>query len=281
MGTPATQNVFGVFGQFIKKLQGRDTSAAPGENVTAFFDSLLSELKRIAPVAGHLALTYTGVDASLEKMKILSEIQRQLFLQFLEGEIMFLRGHRILTAATLHRKVDHDRQSCQKTQSQISAALIQLFAVEGIDSAFSSALTAQRFQTFKTFLSMKLQPMEVNAMMTVDDLLDNRETAAVRKILEQLLSDYADSPDFDAHSAWLDLKEKWNGWASNHHARIAAFKKLWGATGGSRPIESNPQASTIITDYYHRLYEQIEGGDFSRVLLQLSNFAMSMSDPWA
>ena len=88
-----------------------------------------------------------------------------------------------------------------------------MFAVQGIDQGFYSALQAQRFQTFKTFLAMKLQPKEVVAMLTVDQLLDNRETGAVRRILQGLLDDYGDSPTFNAQSAWLDLKNRWAGCA--------------------------------------------------------------------
>ncbi|MFZ0956327.1 MAG: hypothetical protein WAN60_08285, partial [Candidatus Sulfotelmatobacter sp.] len=168
MGTPAANSVFGRYSDFVKRLTGDDSPSA-GTNVVALFDSLLTELKQIAPVVGRVALTTTGVGDALERMKVLSEIERQLFLQFLEGELTFLRGHRIMKGIEIYRKLNHDEQICQKKQSQISAALIRMLNVEGIDSGFASALAAERIETLKTFIAMKLEPKDTPMMMTVAD----------------------------------------------------------------------------------------------------------------
>jgi hypothetical protein len=278
MGTcSGTYGVFGKYCDFIKTLQG-DNPASVRQSAVAMFDALLAELNQIVP-AGRFALASTGVGASLERLKVLSEIDRQLFLQFLESELTFLRQHRIMKVGDLWKRVNHDISVCQRKQAQISAALIRMFSVEGIDKGFTSALVAQRFETFKTFVVMKITAKEVTAMWTVDDFLNNRETAAVRRILDQLLDLYADdqaSPDFDAHEAWMDLKQRWDGWVKNHKERLASFKQLWATTGGGSDVGSNPSAYATIDGYYHKLYEEIEGGNLQRFLSQTMKF-----DPWA
>jgi hypothetical protein len=279
MGTcSAARGVFGKYCDFIMALQG-DNAPSAGQSAVAMFDALLTELNQIVPVAGRVALSTTGVGATLERLKVLSEIDRQLFLQFLEAELTFLRQHRIMKAGDLWKRVNHDISVCQRKQAQISAALIRMFSVEGIDKGFTTALVAQRFETFKAFVVMKITAKEVTAMWTVDDFLNNRETAAVRRILEQLLDLYADdqaSPDFSAHEAWMDLRQRWDGWVKNHKERIASFKQLWAATGGGSDVGSNPTAHATIDAYYHKLYEAIENGNLQLFLSQ----AMK-SDPWA
>jgi hypothetical protein len=279
MGTcSAAPGVFGKYCDFIMTLQGGNTARA-AQSAVAMFDSLLRELNQIAPVAGRVALSTTGVGVALEKVRVLSEIDRQLFLQFLEAELTFLRQHMVMKADDLWKRVKHDISVCHRKQLQISAALIRMFNVEGIDKGFSTALVAQRFETFKAFVVMKITAKELTAMWTVDDFLNNRETAAVRKILEQLLDLYVDdhaSPDFNAHEAWMDLRQRWDGWAKNHGERIVSFKQLWAATGGGSDVGSNPTAHATIDAYYHKLYEEIEGGNFQRFLSQATK-----SDPWA
>ncbi len=108
----------------------------------------------------------------------------------------------------------------------------------------------------------------------VDEVLDQHETTAVRKILEALMKFYGDG-DFDAHAAWLDLKRRWHAWSSTHDARIAGLKKLWAASGGGAP-GSNPSEGAIKA-YYTKLYEQIELGNLAEVL---SIAAQAFADPW-
>jgi hypothetical protein len=274
----AAPAIFGRYCDFIMTLQG-DNAASAGQSAVAMFDALLTELNQIGPVAGRVALSTTGVGVTLERLKVLSEIDRQLFLQFLEAELTFLRQHRIMKAGDLWQRVNHDISVCQKKQAQISAALIRMFNVEGIDKGFTTALVAQRVETIKAFVVMTITAKEVVAMWTVDDFLNNRETAAVRKILEQLLDLYMDdqaSPDFNAHDAWVDLRQRWDGWAKNHKERIASFKQLWAATGGGSDVGSNSTAHDTIDAYYHKLYEAIESGNLQRYLSQALKI-----DPWA
>ena len=261
-GDYATGDPFGPYKAFVEKLQG-DGSAGAVRSIVGLYDSLLTELNQIAPTAGRAVPAKTGKTAGLE-IKALSEIERQLFLQFLISELTYLRGHRIMQGPALGHKVNHDRQICQLKQAQISKALLRVFNVQGIDDGFYSALTAERGDTIAAYIKMKLTTQEFTMMMSLDDFLNNRETAAVRRILDQVLDNYLDAgddDDFHAHDAWIDLKQRWDGWASKHHERMAALKQLWQAMGGGKDLNSSPQAFKTIDDYYQELYKQIEEGD--------------------
>ena len=272
---PPTAPVYDWYQNWVKRLQG-DADDDAGKSVVSVFDSLLTQLNNV-PAVVNATVAISGAQDTLKRLKILSEIERQLFLQFLEKELTFLRGHRIMKAIDLYRRMSHDQQICQQKQSQITQALIRIFNVQGIDASFSAALNAQRFETLKTYVAMKLEPAEVTAMMNVDDFLNNRETGAVRRIMQQLLDAYGEdsTSDFDAHDAWIDLKQRWEGWASKHGERMKAFKNYWEATGGKRDIESNTAALKVFSDYYKELYEQIESDNYFRAMAKMINF-----DPW-
>jgi hypothetical protein len=155
---------------------------------------------------------------------------------------------------------------------------VRLFAVDGFDQAFSSALMAQRVQTLGTFLKMKLEPLDHAFMPTIDDFLNSRENTAVRKIMEQLLKLHGNSATFESRSAWLDLKQRWQALASTRHKRMAALKHLWVTTGGGRDTNSNPSTMAIIIEYYHKLFDQIETANNLNSLIPL---LLRSVDPWS
>jgi hypothetical protein len=198
------------------------------------------------------------------KRQIVSEIELQLFLQFLMGELRFMKTHRIMKATSLFIQIEHDRRACERQQKKISEALNKL-AKSGNLPAANSILNFQRGQTLVTFIAMELQEKEVAVMLSLDDFYDNREEAIVRRILTGLLEDYSSnlSMGFDAHFAWTDLQGRWQGWASTHAKRIAALKKLWEATGGGKNLDSNPQGYDAINRYYKSIYEELEAGGLS------------------
>ena len=108
---------------------------------------------------------------------------------------------------------------------------------------------------------------------TIDDFIDARETSAVRKIMEQLLVNWAnDDGVFDAHEAWMDLKERWHAWVSKRHERMAALKQYWTATGGGKDVDSNPGGIKVIRDYYKDLYAIIEEGNLNRLIEKAAEF---------
>jgi len=255
-----SQNVIGSFDSFLTAITGSGPIIAPlvyGTN----------------PMADTMGTMATMMKQMQEREKVLGEIDRQLFLQFLEGEITYLKTHRQVKSLALYHRVSHDQQVCQKRQSQIRAALYQLFSVQQIDKGFYSALTAERGKTFLTFIKMKLSE-DFAFTPTIDDYLEARETSAVRKIVEQVLVSYAndDGNVFDAHAAWIDLKQRWDGWASKHRERLIALKKYWTAAGGGKSVDSAPEAIPVIKDYYKALYETIEEGDLARMIRQAAAF---------
>jgi hypothetical protein len=239
----------------VKKVAG---AVAPGQ-VTQWFDSILTEL-------GGMSRAFTGrpgPQTSPPYTRTLSQIERVLFLQFLMSEIRFLRAHRLLRAQVIFHKVEHDRMVCDAKQKQISTALVQVFKVQGID-VFDSVLASQIGPTIVAFIAMVAQEEGWPFLPTVEDLLDNRETTAVRKILEKLLDYYSDGDmDFNAHDAWVDLKDQWGTWAISHGKRIQALKKLWAATGGGK-VGSNPAGQQAIKEYYNRMYDLIYLADALR-----------------
>jgi hypothetical protein len=261
---------------FLLKLQSDPTS----QNVVGAFDSLLGTLTGSGPVVG--PFVNASLPAALnamqqmqqkqEREKILGEIDRQLFLQFLEGEVAYLQTHRNLKSVALYHKVSHEQQICQKKQSQIRDALNRLFNVQQIDRGFYSALTAERGKTFFAFIKMKISD-DFAYTPTIDDYIDARETSAVRKILEQLIENWAndDGTVFDAHEAWVDLRQRWDAWASKHKGRVAALKKYWTASGGGKDVNSNPAGIGVIKDYYKQLYAVIEDGNLLRLLNKLTS----------
>jgi hypothetical protein len=252
---------------FLSKLQFNPAT----QNVVGVFDSLLGSLTRSDPVIGPFvndALwaaqnAMRPIEEKQERDRILGEIDRQLFLQFLEGEVTYLKTHRNLKSLTLYHRVSQDQRICQKKQSQIREALNRLFKVQQIDRGFYSALTAERAKTFFAFIRMKISDDTVWAP-TIDDYIDVRETVVVRKIMEQLIENWAneDGTVFDAHDAWLDLKGRWDAWASKHKLREAALKKYWTASGGGKDVNSNPGGIAVIRDYYKELYAVVEAGNF-------------------
>ena len=257
-------------GPFIQTMQ------ADTYNVISSFDSALSAITGSGPIVGPMVYGNPFADMAqflVEREKVLGEIDRQLFLQFLEGEVTYLKLHRHMKALAIFHKVEHDRQVCQRKQVQIRNALNRMMGTEGIDKGLYSALTAERGQTFLTYIKMKLSD-DTDWTPTIDEYLEARETSAVRKIMEQLLVTHAsdDSDIFDAHAAWIDLKDRWAAWASKHHERIASLKQYWTASGGGKSVNSNPGGIQVIRDYYKALFDIIEEGDLKRMIRQMGTF---------
>jgi hypothetical protein len=277
--------LYDYYKQFAEKLK---QGPSQGTQVALWLDSLLTDLKQAKTVAvGLVGAVATDMQS---KYRHLSAIDRHIFLQFLEAEIRFLLGHRVLKILAVYNKLERDRQIAEKRQIEIKAALIELSQVQGIDRASTSALTAQGFQTFQGFLAMKVQEQDYSWAMHLsihglDDILDNRETKAVRKILEQLLEYYLDiePADFNAADAWRDLKKKWGALVGTHHQRIAAVKKLYEASGGGRDVRPSSAAFQTIDGYYKGLYEQIElAGPMANISSILSGILSGISDdPWS
>lgn len=247
------------------KLYG-DDSASVAANPVGLFDSYLKELSKITSAmdaqAASAKQTSAAPDDEAVRTQILSEIERQLFLHFLISEITYLRTHLIMRAGDLHRKLNQDHYHCKRLQQQLSGSLIRIFKIQGIDKAFYDEMAAERGETVAAYIKMRFTPKEFTMMSGLDDLLNNRETAAVRRMLEEMLDYYSDvdAANFTAEYAWIDLKEHWDKWASTHGKRIAAFKELWQITGGGKDLNSDLKAFKVIDDYYKELYEQIENG---------------------
>lgn len=260
---------------FLLKLQSDPAS----QNVVGAFDSLLATLTGSGPVVR--PFVDASVSAALnaiqqiqqkqEREKLLGEIDRQLFLQFLESEVAYLKTHRNLKSVALYQKVSREQQICQNKQWQIRDALSRLFDVQQIDSGFYSALTAERGKTFVAFIKMKISD-DYAYTPTIDDYIDARETSAVRKIMEQMIEYWADDDGtvFDAHDAWVDLRQRWDAWASKHKDRVAALKKYWTASGGGKDVGSNPGGIGVIKGYYKELYAVIESGNLLRLIAKLA-----------
>jgi hypothetical protein len=258
------------FERLFKKLQGDDASGVTA-NPVAWFDSLLSQVNQIVPVAIRTVMDNTGVTFALQKATALSEINRQLFLQFLLSERTYLSGHHIMTGMDLYRKFSLDVQICQKKQAQITNSLNRIFNVEGISADFYSALTTEQSQTLIAAMAFaeNVTRQQFTMMTNLDDFLNNRETGAVRRVLEQAFEHHADTDnEFDARNAWVDMAKRWNAWASKYNERVAAFKELWNTMGGGKDLNSNPQALKVIDDYYQDLYQQIDAGNMLALMDQ-------------
>jgi len=246
------------------------------QNVVGTFDNLLGALTGSGPVIG--PIVYPNPLAQImqqaqERQKVLSEIDRQLFLQFLEGEITYFKTHRTLKVIALYHRVHHDQQVCQKKQVQIRAALDRLFSVQQIDTGLYAALTQERGNSLVGYLKMKVSN-DFGWTPTIDDYVDAHEAVAVRKIMEQVLDTWiaADDNLFSAPAEWADLKERLDGWASKHHKRVAALKQYWTASGGGKDIDSNESGFQVIKAYYEELYSIIEEGDLARFIRKAAGF---------
>jgi hypothetical protein len=131
---PATQSVVGIFDALLRTVNGSGPVVGPAVN-----NALLKAMTAIGPVE--------------RKANILGEIDRQLFLQFLEGEVAYLKAHRNLDSLSLFQRVDHDRQICRTKQQQIRAALNRLLDTMKIDSALATALAAQQLRRSRLSLT--------------------------------------------------------------------------------------------------------------------------------
>jgi len=243
----------GPIADVMKKIQFGPQPGPVGQ-VTQWFDSIMAQVSNAVATIGTLPPPPPTAQSQM------AEIDRQLFLQFLMGEIKYLRANRVVNGHILYRKLQHDLAACQVKQKHISAALFRLLGIQGID-VFTSMLNSQRGQTLISFLSMKFEPLN-DAYYTgtrLENKLDGYETSAARKILEKVLDDYASDGIFVAPGAWLDLKSRLADWARDREKRVVEMKRLWAATGGGA-VGSNPAAMQTIKDYYHKLYEQIEAG---------------------
>ncbi|HXJ90064.1 MAG TPA: hypothetical protein VMS18_24845 [Candidatus Binatia bacterium] len=240
------------------------------QNVVGTFDTLLGALTGSGPVIG--PIVYPNPVAQMmkqvmEREKVLSEIDRQLILQFLEGEITYFKTHRTLKVLALYHRVHHDQQVCQKKQVQIRAALNRLFDVQQIDSGLYAALAQERGNSIVGYVKMKISD-DYGWTPTIDDYLDAHEAIAVRKIMEQVVETWMANNDdlFAAPAEWADLKERLDAWASKHHKRVGALKGYWTASGGGKDIDSNDSGLQIIKAYYKDLYATIEEGDLARFI---------------
>lgn len=266
---------------FMKTLQGDDSSG--GQSVVVLYDSLLAQLanlKSVVPVAAQVALNRTGIQDAMRRERALGEIDRQLFLQFLQSEISFIRARPRLTVDDLYHRVHHDQDISRRKQVQIRSALMQLFVSQGVDQIFYSALSAQQAQVGMAALVNAFgRPPHKPAPRTLDEFLQQHEVTAGSKVIESLIVTYGQTDDtksFDARSGWHDLKQRWDGWASKYRGRLASFKKYWKDTGGGHDLNSNSQAVTVMEAFYNKMYEEIESGDLARFLAQALK-----SDPWS
>jgi len=256
---------------FYKMLFDGINRLPPGQ-INQWFDALLGKLNGQLGGLGAALSQIPATPPPPEYMKTLHEIDRQLFLQFLMSEIKYLRAHRLMRAGPLYQKLAHDRALSQAKQAQISAALLKLMRIQGID-VFQSILNSERGQSLVAYIKMKFQDNDWPMVNSVDDILDNRETAAVRKTLETILEAYSGSLstslDFDSRSAWEDLKLRLGQLTSTHAARIQALKRLWAATGGGG-INSNQAGFQAIKSYYEKLYQQIEAGGGGSLVIMMT-----------
>jgi len=260
----------GAFAQILKKMHDDDAPAVTA-NPVAWFDAVLSQVNQIVPVAARAVIDNAGITSAMEKATVLSEIDRQLFLQFLLSERTYLSGHHIMTGMDLYRKFSLDVQICQKKQAQISNSLLRIINIEGISTDLYSMLTTEQSQTLIAAMAFaaNVTRQQFAAMSNLDDFLNNRETGAVRRVLDQAFEHYADTDhQFEAHHAWVDMAKRWNAWGSKYNERIAAFKELWNTMGGGKDLTSNPQALKMIDDYYQDLYLQIEAGNMLALMDQ-------------
>jgi hypothetical protein len=246
------------------------------QNVVGTFDSLLGALTGSGPVIGPIVYPNPlaqAMNQMMEREKVLSEIDRQLFLQFLEGEITYFKTHRTLKVLALYHRVHHDQQVCQKKQVQIRTALNHLFNVQQIDTGLYAALTQERGNSLVGYLKMKVSN-DYGYTPTIDDYIDAHEAVAVRKIMEQVLDTWINANDdvFAAPVEWADLKERLDAWASKYHKRVAALKEYWSASGGGKDVDSNSSGLEVIKAYYKDLYAIIEEGDLVRLIKKAAGF---------
>ena len=77
---------------FLRKLHDDPST----QNVVGTFHDLLGAVTGSGPVPGPVYPISAGqrMQQKLEREKVLSEIDRQLFFQFLEGEITYFKTHR-------------------------------------------------------------------------------------------------------------------------------------------------------------------------------------------
>ena len=252
----------------LAKLMG---GPANGGSITQWFDAILAAIQD--RVTRGTVPTYAPPPPPPNPNdQAISEIERQLFLQFLMGELQFMKTHRIMKAKNLFIHIEHDRIVCEKRQQQISDALSKL----GNDGATKAILNSERGRTIAAFVAMELQEKEGAFLGSLDDFLDNREEGIVKRILAGLLDDYSreQASDFDAHFAWKDLQGRWASWAASRPKRGQALRKLWAATGGGKDLNSaDPEAYSALRDYYKSIYEQLDAGGIAAamVLINMSN----------
>jgi hypothetical protein len=249
------------FQQFLTKLGDDDRVPV---NPIAWFDSVLTQVNQIVPQAARAVMDNTGITSAMEQARVLSEIERQLFLQFLLSERAYLRRPQIMGKWDLFQKINLDIQICQKKQAQITSSLFRIINIEGISASAYSVLTMEQGQTLTAAMAFaeNVTRQQSAAITNLYDFLNNRETGAARRVLDQVFEWYVDTDvKFSSRDAWEVLRKRWNAWGTKYDERMSDFIDLWDSMGGGKDLNSNPQALKMIDDYYQELYKQIESGN--------------------
>jgi hypothetical protein len=255
MGTPQAGPDPGVVVARIAQAFKLALSPIPGigDSATAGIDQLTGQLQ---------ALT-AAVTAVLNRPSLdFSQIERQVYAQFLESEIQFLKSNQTLAPKAVSARVQQDMKAAQAKQKQLRALLVKAFAVDGVDTMYKPLLAQQRDLTRVLYVLMNLLGPDNFFAPTLDLYLNKMESTLTRKVLYAQFVQVAKNSKFDADAAWSQLIGVWNGYASAQQERFEVLKKAWAVAGGGADVNqsTSPTAVKVVRDYYDALFKRAETG---------------------
>ena len=161
-----------------------------------------------------------GVIAKPPQKFDFSEIEKQIYIQFLTGEIQYLKANRLLSPAQLSNHVGQDMRACKDSQAKISGLLAKLLSLNGVAAEYPPLLERQRKLADAARKAMAGQEAGDHFTATFDSFLNKAETAVVRKILEAELRAVDGVNAYDSGMAWTRLEASWKAFFGTQKARV-------------------------------------------------------------
>jgi hypothetical protein len=231
-------------------------SPGGGADVTGWLNGVLSQLT---------AVTEALRDVVTKAPTDFSEIERQIFYQFLDYEIQVLKMDRISPPKTVSQRLQHDMNTARQMQLRMRALLVRAFSVDGVGALYGPLLDKARAESFRAWLAMTTQGAEDYFTPTLDLLLNKKESTLMRKVLEAQLASAGKAAKFSSEAAWSALTRDWNSYASTQGARDEVIRKAWKALGGGPQVSAQTPAGALkaLNDYYAQLYARAASGSLN------------------
>ncbi len=241
-------------GQITQALGRMLGSIVPGttDDIISGLDSVVGKLQLIVG-------SIKTINSLRQDNSTVSELQKQIYLQFLAAESQYLKGHRTSTATALAAQTQLDLQKFKQKLAQMADLLSKVFLSGGADAFLQPLLAKARSNTFKSNIDVIAQPSAGALGQSLDKLLLWNENLLMMKLLDVEIARVYKDTAFDAKSSSDQFAAKWDNYLRSQKSRMETVKQVWTKLGGGRDVDKTApyEAAKAVADFYNNLLDQI------------------------